>query len=78
MSNEKLGSRLPIVVKADSVRVDLPGCTADHIRPAVEQAAAWPTPAFVVLGDGERRAKIPVQCAGFDGYELHIYAEVEQ
>lgn len=70
-----IGSRLPLVIKSDAVRTDPPGCTAEHIRLAVEDAAVWDDPAYVVLTYGERKVKIPVQSAGYDGHELHIHAE---
>lgn len=77
MPGDKIGRNLFMCIPPDHMRDDLPGCTADYIRPVVEQAAAWPTPTYVMFDNGEQRMKIPIQRAGFDGHELHIYAEVK-
>lgn len=75
----QVGENLPIVVKPDHLRRgDPPGRPAAHLRPVVEQAAAWPdVPTFIVLTQLDRTVNIPVRKVGFDGRTLHIYAEIE-
>lgn len=71
-----IGSRLPIVVKPDFRRRD--ACrprSAGILRPVVEMAASWQAPAYVVLRADGRQVKLPVHGVGYDGHELHIYAE---
>lgn len=75
----QVGENLPVVVKPDRLRrEDPPGRPAKDLLPTVEQAAAWSAvPTFIVLTQLDRTVNIPVRKIGFDGYELHIYAEVE-
>ena len=77
----QVGENLPMVVKPDHLRNDLPGCFVRHILPTVEQAAVLPAvPVFVVVNNGEKVVSIPVHEAKFDsanGGALFIVAEVE-
>lgn len=83
-----IGSNLPIVVKPDHLRRDAKAPLAARVlRELMDMYAvggAGPGGSddvvkIVLTADGGRKSvRLPCTGIGFDGHELHVFAEVEQ